>query len=1041
MLQSELPGFEDNDQHVLNSVCMSQDGACLQKDHLSLIVSAQRGGARVRGPQDYYRITTINVTSLMLHWRTVQSIVSDFIHIVETKVSPVEKGILEKAFQQSGWTTLWSELPPGAGTNGMKGRSGGCLILAANGWRVEERMQLELNNPEHCYVAGTFVNDVSGATSLQCCYYGHPSHKDRTRADFDRLSEIARHLQIDMCLAGDFNISDTDEDNLPSHDYLCDVDVSHAVMTNAEVHNTFFAGRVISRLDRIFVSQDLEQHLRAVHTLDEIFVPGHCALQAEFSHQAILQPVQVARPPLCSEHAPSPVPGFVEQAQVEWEEQLAQQLSIDALYEWWAVKWETYLRHRHRRDLHLPREKGLPAAVRQRHAVPMKPTLPLLLRRLGNYLNSLKKLHVQLQRGEPGQQEAWNAVVRGSKAMAHYYGTPTIEQFHSGEERDLAAHVVSATYDYYQRIWAAERRQLRHVAKQKWRAALAMNNGVNKATSRVIGKKYQASALPKIKTENAEVITQPLEVLRRAHLAWADYFERPDEHPTQEWRQQNIPDPPLRRFPLPPLTGQELKAAVAAKGKDTSPGVDSWHRSDLADLPLEAMNQMAALLSRMEQQGYMPTSLAAFWLALVPKGLEPSSVLSIRPISILSVLYRSYAAVRAAHVQPWAREVLHPAQLAYIRGRQVQPVLTQLNAEMDQAAFANEDLFILSLDTSKAFPSMGHSQVFSLLDSHGFPTELIQMMQQLHLQGAGRLRYGGQVVHHQQMRPCGGIHQGCPLSVLAFNILLKPMCQRVTEECDAQLIVFADDVAIKAKNYEDLIRALEIVTTHFRGLHFNLNEAKTQYWRHSGFAAHHTVLVNGVEVSAQPNITILGWQFGRPQKRESRPSSFIADLKKLAEDTAGLPMTTYHKTNAIAAIFYAAKAYCPWNCYLDKQVDISTARKHILQANLKHHVKGPRASVLLTVHALKGHAVDPQLAVLYRMIKIMGDASDIVLTVLQTAYDRDAPPTSLCSCLAHGLKRLGDALQEGWWSPATTAPVPLRAPERHFQQERARWLQ
>ena len=452
------------------------------------------------------------------------------------------------------------------------------------------------------------------------------------------------------------------------------------------------------------------------------------------------------------------------------------------------------------------------------------------------------------------------------------------------------------------------------------------------------------------------------------------------------------------------------------------------------------MDQMATLFMMMEQAGYMPETLAAFWFAMVPKGAEPSGVLSIRPISILSVLYRSYASVRAGHVQQWAQEVLHPAQVAYVRGRQVQPVLAHLNAEVDKAEFDNDDMFILSLDTSKAFPSVGHSQVFLLLQSYGFPLELIRMMQQLYRRGAGRLRYGGQVVHHQEMKPCRGIHQGCPLSVLAFNILLKPMCDRVTAECDAQLIVFADDVTIKTRSYEDLVKATRIVAAHFHDLQFNLNENKTQYWRHSGYGTYETINVNGVEVTAKDTVTILGWQFGRPRRREQRATTFLADLKKLAEDAAGLPMVTYHKTNAISAIFFAAKAYCPWVSYLERQVDITTARKHVLQAVLKHHVKGPRASVVLTIHALKGHAIDPQLAVLYRMVKIIGDAPEMARSVLQTAYDREARPTSLCTCLAHGLRRLGGVLQEGWWSPTTSPPVALHAPPRHNPQARALWL-
>ena len=97
----------------------------------------------------------------------------------------------------------------------------------------------------------------------------------------------------------------------------------------------------------------------------------------------------------------------------------------------------------------------------------------------------------------------------------------------------------------------------------------------------------------------------------------------------------------------------------------------------------------------------------------------------------------------------------------------------------------------------------------------------------------------------------------------------------------------------------------------------------------------------------------------------------------MATAAAGLPMATYHKTNASTAIFYAANAYCPWKCDLDVQTDISITRKLLLQAVLKHQVKGPRASAILTVHALRGHAVDPQLAILYRMAKIAGEASDL----------------------------------------------------------------
>ena len=298
-------------------------------------------------PQENYKITVLNVTSLMLHWRTVQDVACDFLHVVETKVSPSEQAILDQSFKQKGWSTTWSPSPPGAGQAGMHGRSGGCLILAANGWELDEIIDVSLNNPKHCYVAGVYVNTDTGATSLQCCYYGHPSHKDQTHADFDILAELARHLQIDMCLAGDFNISDQDEENLPLEDFLCDTATAYATQTDTTMLHTYFAGRASSRLDRIYVSQPMLEHLCEVSPLDEVYVPGHCALQAVFQQRSIQHHVQVARPSLCRPDQPLQQPGFEEEAEVQWQELRQGGANIDELMDWWATTWERYLRARH----------------------------------------------------------------------------------------------------------------------------------------------------------------------------------------------------------------------------------------------------------------------------------------------------------------------------------------------------------------------------------------------------------------------------------------------------------------------------------------------------------------------------------------------------------------------------------------------------------------------------------------------------------------------------------------------------------------------
>ena len=94
----ELPGFAELYQQVHYLILTFRDTRLKSDPRVTdNFVHAFRGGAGHQGPLPTHKVTTANVTSMMLHWRTIAEIDSDFVHLTETRVSPSEQSILQQA--------------------------------------------------------------------------------------------------------------------------------------------------------------------------------------------------------------------------------------------------------------------------------------------------------------------------------------------------------------------------------------------------------------------------------------------------------------------------------------------------------------------------------------------------------------------------------------------------------------------------------------------------------------------------------------------------------------------------------------------------------------------------------------------------------------------------------------------------------------------------------------------------------------------------------------------------------------------------------
>ena len=81
--------------------------------------------------------------------------------------------------------------------------------------------------------------------------------------------------------------------------------------------------------------------------------------------------------------------------------------------------------------------------------------------------------------------------------------------------------------------------------------------------------------------------------------------------------------------------------------KSTAGGLDGWARNELMAPPLPWFPGLAVLLELVETSGTRPQGLLGAYIAMIPKADGDSTPLGQRSLSVLPVVYRLWASLRA----------------------------------------------------------------------------------------------------------------------------------------------------------------------------------------------------------------------------------------------------------------------------------------------------------------------------------------------------------------------------------------------------------
>ena len=127
---------------------------------------------------------------------------------------------------------------------------------------------------------------------------------------------------------------------------------------------------------------------------------------------------------------------------------------------------------------------------------------------------------------------------------------------------------------------------------------------------------------------------------------------------------------------------------------------------------------------------------------------------------------------------------------------------------------------IISIDVEKAFDKVQHPFMIKTLQKMGIKGNYLNIVKAIYDKPTANIVFNGEKLKAFPLR--SGTRQGCPLSPLLFNIVLKVLATAVREEKEIEeiqirkeevkLSLFSDDMILYIENPKDNIRKfLELI--------------------------------------------------------------------------------------------------------------------------------------------------------------------------------------------------------------------------------------
>ena len=384
-----------------------------------------------------------------------------------------------------------------------------------------------------------------------------------------------------------------------------------------------------------------------------------------------------------------------------------------------------------------------------------------------------------------------------------------------------------------------------NLAKRMLAAVKVKCTDLNEGNLKIV-KKYcsdnannQSNAIKKLKTQKDRIVSSENEIIDEVTKYYSKlYANEPIDEKKQECLITNfkkqISEDERERL-TQQITLDEIKNAIDNLNKESAPGPDGLTPKLFQTFKEEFSLMFQKMFEHAADGNNLPMAFNQAFIRLLPKSGDLTTLKNWRPISLINTDSKIFSAVIANRMKSSLREIIHPDQCAYLKGRQMSNATLLLKSLCTNKRM-KKTLTLAGLDFSKAFDRVDRSYLLKLIKHVGFPPNIYNMIEQLYKDTRSNVLVNSFITRRIQQER--GVKQGCPVSALLFILAIEPLLELLRSSSSLtgiakgklkkKIIAYADDVTMLVENEEQLKQAIQTVEDFGKSTQFALNADKTE---------------------------------------------------------------------------------------------------------------------------------------------------------------------------------------------------------------------
>ncbi|CAE6971394.1 Pol [Symbiodinium sp. CCMP2592] len=287
---------------------------------------------------------------------------------------------------------------------------------------------------------------------------------------------------------------------------------------------------------------------------------------------------------------------------------------------------------------------------------------------------------------------------------------------------------------------------------------------------------------------------------------------------------------PAFSFDLPDIDVSTWNRALRRFRPRAARGPDGWARDDLLHLPRARTLELLGFLHSLELQDRpWPKQLVTGFVCLLCKGNGRLDANGFRPLCLFSIVYRTWAGIRARQSLAALRQLVPEGLLGFVPGRTAAELWYSVQMEVELSILGGTSLLGYSTDIIKAFNSLPRIPLMSLASQLGCPRRLLRPWCSFLEVNERRFMIRQEV--SCAVLSTSGFPEGCPLSPLAmvfadcaYHAYMREFAPSI------RVLSYVDNYAGTAHSAAALLHAFNLVRCFIDMLRLQLDESKTFVW-------------------------------------------------------------------------------------------------------------------------------------------------------------------------------------------------------------------